>query len=302
MPALPFPGGGDTLSRWRGLAALAAADVCLAKVMEAHYDAQAILHELQARAPSDRGLYAVWAAEPPDARLVFVEDEDPGGAGQLHGVKAWCSGAGLVDRALVTAHAGTRRVLVEVDMAQATVCPTDDDWHAVGMARVHSGRVTFDGARGTRVGMPGAYLERPGFWHGGAGIAACWFGAACAIAEPLRRHPRAVRDPHAAAHLGAIDVALCAAAAVLRETAARVDSAPGSPHVEAVMRARALIERVAIGVIDRVGRALGPAPLCEDAAHARRCADLAVFVRQSHAERDWAVIGHAAGAGAGWTL
>jgi hypothetical protein len=39
-------------------------------------------------------------------------------------------------------------------------------------------------------------------------------------------------------------------------------------------------------VIDRVGRALGAGPLCLDGDHAARVADLTVYLRQSHAERD----------------
>lgn len=291
VPALPLPGRGATLERWRELAAIAAADVCLVKVMEAHYDAQAILADLD-DAQVDDALHAVWAAEPPDARPLFHEDVD--GSGTLHGTKAWCSGADIVDMALVTAHRGAERVLVRVDLRQPGVMAMPGGWHAVGMARVHSGRVGFDGVRATRIGAPGAYLSRPGFWHGGAGIAACWFGAAAAIADTLRTHPRVARDPHAAAHLGALDAALGAAAALLRETAAMIDASPAEPHIEAVTRVRSLLDCVATEAIDRVGRALGPAPLCEDAAHARRCADLATFVRQSHAERDWAALGEAA--------
>jgi hypothetical protein len=61
---------------------------------------------------------------------------------------------------------------------------------------------------------------------------------------------------------------------------------------------RALAESVRAGVadaatevVDRVGRALGPAPLALDADHAARVADLLVFVRQHHAERDLAALG-----------
>jgi hypothetical protein len=54
---------------------------------------------------------------------------------------------------------------------------------------------------------------------------------------------------------------------------------------------RALIERTASEVIDRVGRALGAAPLATDADHARNVADLLVYIRQSHAERDLATLG-----------
>ena len=300
-PALPLPRGGATLERWRALAGIAADDLCVVKVMEAHYDALAVLAELDAEPPPVDQLFAVWAAEPPDARVQFVAQD--GAEGRLDGIKAWCSGADLVDAALVTAYEGDARVLVRVALRQPGVERLRGGWHAIGMGRVHSGRVAFDGARATRVGAPGAYLARPGFWHGGAGIAACWFGAAAAIAERLRTHPRIATDAHAAAHLGAIDIALSAAAAMLRETAMLIDTAPAAPHTAAVIRVRSLLERVATEVVDRVGRALGPGPLCEDLDHARRCADLTTFIRQSHAERDWMALGEAVSRQeAAWTL
>ena len=65
--------------------------------------------------------------------------------------------------------------------------------------------VEFTNARAVPVGDPGAYLTRPGFWHGAIGVAACWLGGARAVAEPLYRR---ASDPHALAHLGAVDAAL----------------------------------------------------------------------------------------------
>ena len=44
-------------------------------------------------------------------------------------------------------------------------------------------------------------------------------------------------------------------------------------------------------VIQRVGRALGAGPLCHDEAHSRRVADLTVYLRQHHAERNLAELG-----------
>jgi hypothetical protein len=41
----------------------------------------------------------------------------------------------------------------------------------------------------------------------------------------------------------------------------------------------------------RVGRALGAGPLGHDEAHSRRVADLTVYLRQHHAERDLAELG-----------
>ncbi|MCC4596051.1 acyl-CoA dehydrogenase [Xanthomonas campestris pv. phormiicola] len=292
-PQLPLPGAGSTLDRWRILAEIAAADVCLAKVLEAHYDAQAILAELGTAAAAPGQLFAVWAAEAPDARLVYRMDAAQ--HGEVHGRKAWCSGAGIVDAALLTAHDEDRQQLVQVHLRQPGIGIDTQAWAAVGMARVVSGPVTFAAVPASAIGAPGEYLTRPGFWHGGAGIAACWFGAATAVAERLRAHPKLPRDAHAAMHLGAIDQQLGAARALLRELAAAIDAAPEDEHRHAVIRLRSFVERAASDVLDRVGRALGPAPLCSDREHAMRCADLAVFVRQSHAEHDWAALGQALG-------
>ncbi len=48
-PSLPMPGGGSTLAHWQALSALGARDLCLVKLLEAHYDAQAILKRARGR-------------------------------------------------------------------------------------------------------------------------------------------------------------------------------------------------------------------------------------------------------------
>ncbi len=52
-------------------------------------------------------------------------------------------------------------------------------------------------------------------------------------------------------------------------------------------------------VIASSAHALGPLPLTADESHARRVADLQVYVRQHHAERDLARIGADVAAGDG---
>ena len=47
----------------------------------------------------------------------------------------------------------------------------------------------------------------------------------------------------------------------------------------------------AADVLTRVGHALGAGPLGHDAGHARRAADLMVYLRQHHAERDLEQLG-----------
>ena len=77
------------------------------------------------------------------------------------------------------------------------------------------------------VGAPGSYLARPGFWHGGLGVAAVWHGGAVGVAAALRQ-AAGTRPlyPHAAAHLGGVEVALAAAESVLRDGARAIDDDP----------------------------------------------------------------------------
>lgn len=298
QPDLPLPGRGHTLERWRALAAIAGRDLCVAKVMEAHYDAQAILADLHAAPLSTGTLAAVWAAEGPQATL-----RHDAASGTISGSKPWCSGAGLVDVALVTAHDGEGSRLLRVRTDAAGILLQPQSWHATGMGGIPSGTVQFERVQADPVGAQGEYLSRSGFWHGGAGIAACWYGAAVALASPLQRSPRVEGDAQAAALLGQVDMGLQCCAALLRELATWIDAMPAQPHQTDVIRARSVVERTCVKVLDAVGRALGPAPMCLDAAHAQRWADLTVFIRQSHADRDWAELGRAIQhAEAPWTL
>jgi hypothetical protein len=52
-----------------------------------------------------------------------------------------------------------------------------------------------------------------------------------------------------------------------------------------------VVEQSAEQVMREVGRALGAGPFCKDRHFARLSADLPVFLRQSHAERDLAALG-----------
>lgn len=298
---LPRPGSGRTLERWRALAAAAAHDLGFAKLYESHVDALAILAELGVSEPA-AGTWAVWAAEPPQARLRLVRQ---GARWVLDGRKAWCSGAGAVDFGLVTAwdDDGAQR-LAAVSMRGPGVRVTADGWHAVGMAATTSVDVVFGQAPAEPVGGAGDYTARGGFWHGGAGVAACWHGAAAALGRYLRDALAARDEPHAAAHLGALDVRLSASAALLREAAAWIDARPDADAMAWALRVRAGADAAAGDALAHALRALGAAPACRDAWFARMVADLPVFVRQCHAERDLAALARAGRTeqGAPWRL
>jgi alkylation response protein AidB-like acyl-CoA dehydrogenase len=292
---LPLPGQGRTLDRWRLLATVAERDLGLVKLFEGHTDALAILAELHAPAPPSGSRWGVWAAEAPDMRLRIERGEGEGMDPDeviLSGTKAWCSGAAALTHALVTCRdSADRPRLVAVALDQPGVRISMRNWHAVGMAATASADIHFEQVSAHLIGAPGAYLSRPGFWHGGGGIAACWFGAAQMLARTLHTAARDKRDGHRSAHLGAVDVALDGAAAVLRETATWIDRAPRADPIRPVLRARLHVEQAAGAVLEHACRSLGAGPMCRNEAFARSVADLPVFLRQSHAERDLAALG-----------
>ncbi|MDR5778190.1 acyl-CoA dehydrogenase [Caballeronia sp. LZ065] len=286
----PLPGHGETAARWRALGAVAGFDLSVVKLYEGHTDAVAILAELDEREPEAGNAWAVWAAEPPDARLTALGDASNGSV-LLQGTKAWCSGAASVTHALVTAwNEGGEPILAAVALDHPGVKVTGSGWSAVGMRASASVEVRFERVPARCIGGARAYLERPGFWQGGAGIAACWFSAAAAIAQFVARDVRKRPAPYKLAHLGAIDTTLSATAALLRETATFIDREPHAHAMAHAMRARLAAEGAAACVIERAGRALGAGPLCRDPHFAQLMADLPVFIRQSHAERDEAAL------------
>ncbi|MGH7290345.1 MAG: acyl-CoA dehydrogenase, partial [Myxococcota bacterium] len=225
----------------------------------------------------------------------------------LQGTKPWCSLAAHLTNALVTASLDSgERGLFAVDLRDAGVRPHPGPWVARGMPDVVSAPVDFDDVPAVAVGAPGWYLSRPGFAWGGISVAACWWGAALGLAEPLLAAARGERaDQVALVHVGRVDAALWGARAVLAEAAVLVDA---TVHVEhaATIGDRLLAERVRAVVAEAAGltlsetdAALGPAPLVADLAHARRAADLHLYLRQHHALRDAARIGRDVVAGAG---
>lgn len=289
-PFVEPPGTGHTAERWRVLADVGAGDLSAARVVEAHLDARAILAE--AGLPvDDADAWGVYAAEGPGVR---VDARQRDGSWQLSGTKPWCSAASGLDRALVTAHVDGGRRLFAVDLRAPGVTTSTEGWVARGLAAIASGPVVLDRVRAEPVGETGWYLSRPGFAWGGMGVAACWYGGLLGLARSVwvAGHSREP-DQIAVMHLGQIDLEVEAARLVLAAAATAVDQgrADGAAGVLLAERVRGVIAAAVESVIGATGRALGPAPLVFDEDHARRVADLQVYVRQHHGERDAARLG-----------
>lgn len=287
--APPTPGSGRTTALWEFLATLAGADLAAARTVEPHLDAAAILS--QAGIGWQPGTtWGVFAAEGGPNKPATARQEAPGAAWTLDGRKPWCSLAGTLDHAVVTAHVDGGRRAFAVDLRQAGVTAHAGSWESHGLGRIPSEPVDFSGARAHPVGATNWYLDRPGFAVGGVGVAACWFGGAVGIYRTLFRSAQG-REPDqlARAWLGEADRLLASGAALLREAARDADD--GTLTWETAQRVRGHIAETCERLLVLAGRALGPAPLGFDRDHARRVADLGIYIRQHHSSRDDAALG-----------
>ena len=292
LDQLALPGSGATLERWRALARLGHEDLSVARLAEGHADAGAVLDELGHAVPD--GLLGVWAAQPD--RLRAEPDAD---GWVLRGEKAWCSGSLALDHALVTAVAPDGPRLFVVDPGGLEVVP--DSWTPLGMEATRSETLVFDGIRvgaDDAVGGPGAYVERPGFGHGGCGVAAVWWGGADAVVDALRHAARA--DDGLLGPLGEATADLEGAWALLATAAAEIDAHPDdrarADRLALVVRLG--VERAARHALDLTTRALGASALCHRPPHAARVADLTVYLSQLNPARSAVALGRTAIGGA----
>lgn len=295
---------GEPAEVWSALATVAAQDLSIARALEPHIDALTILAE--ARSPiieyADRYRWGVYAAEGGDTPLRARFDGD---GWRLTGVKPWCSLARVLDRALVTAWTSKdSRGLFAVDLTDPRISIGAEPWVARGLPTVDSPSITCGDVAAIPVGDEGWYFDRPGFGAGGIRVAAVWFGGAVGVARTMRTAAaaRVDLDQIGRMHLGSVDAALHRARCVLADAGRRLSAATGDEAWVIALHVRNAVRQAAEEVLERAAHALGPAPLVRDAAHAARVADLTVYLRQEHAERDAVTIGDAVRSGRGLVL
>ncbi|MEW9872033.1 acyl-CoA dehydrogenase family protein [Arthrobacter sp. HS15c] len=319
--AWPQPGRGSTAELWELLASVTAVDVAAGRIFEPHFDALAILAQSGRDPGSIEGTWGVFAAEGPGAKL---EAKAGDGGILLSGSKPWCSLAPLLDHAVVTAHTETGgRAAFAVDLHHPGVTCEEPAWIARGLREIPSGTVHFNQVPAGQLGGDGWYFDRPGFAWGGMGVAACWLGGAVAVARDFADGLRGASDRGreadqiALAGLGETDRILSSSLQYLTRTAVLIDDGglgdgaqpaavgrygdadhPGTDHPgtdrsawSEALRVRGTVAAAVERVLSLVSRNRGPGPLAFDEQYAKRMADLALYVRQHHAQRDDAQLG-----------
>jgi alkylation response protein AidB-like acyl-CoA dehydrogenase len=294
--SLPDPASGRTAERHERLLEVGRADLQMARVAEAHTDAVSILHEA-GRAEMPETLYGVWAAEDPTCELQLLDNRRGSGGFVLSGTKAFCTGATILDRALVTVRRSGVAYLLDLDVRGDHVTFDGDAWRSPAFADTLTSVGTFrevEVADSDVVGPPGWYLDRVGFWHGACGPAACWAGGAIGLVDhAIECAARKPDDPHRDAQLGALAALRWQLQVMVEAAGHQLDVQPDD--VSAAMR-RALmlrhnVERAATAIIDLFGRALGPRALIQDPSVIRRISEVQLYIRQHHDEHDLESVG-----------
>jgi alkylation response protein AidB-like acyl-CoA dehydrogenase len=267
--------------------ALGTGDLSTARLAEGHADAVAILADAGRSCRPDH-MYGVWASV---ADSGDVTADTVGWV--LSGTKPFCSGAGACDRALVRAG----DLLVDVGLRQPGVHPLDGTWPAVGMSGSDSRAVRFERVPfgpDDVVGTTAWYLERPGFRHGGIGVAAVWTGGARGALDATVAALGGDAGDAELAALGSAAAAVASADGLLAAAAAAIDADPDDRAGDARRLAavtRHGVHAAAVETLRATAAAGGARALSLDGANARRAADLWAYLAQHHPGRDAATLG-----------
>jgi len=190
----------------------------------------------------------------------------------------------------VTARHADGVMLFDLPIKHPRVVIKPSAWASPAFADTATTAVEFDGLIVTdraRLGDADWYLDRPGFWHGSIGPAACWAGGAHSLIDAASNLNR--RDPHSRAHAGALEASAWALDAFLEEAGREIDADPkdhsGMGRTRG-LKVRHLIERTCAEVLDRFARATGPHLLAYDDHIVRQHQALTLYIRQCHGERD----------------
>jgi hypothetical protein len=278
-------------SEWQLLRRVAAADASVARILDGHLNAierlevaaEPDLRDAElAKLESGRRLLGVWGADPgpgegPPARRV-----EAGGSEVLRGVKAFCSGAGGVDAALVMvgddAGLAPHLVLVECDETVAV----DRTWYrGSGMRASESHLVRFHDTPVIAVlGEPGELGREPWFSRDALRTAASWAGMIDAAADSALAELAARRaaEPLSQLAAGRIEAARGTVDAWLALAAGAADAGEELKPLSVLMRAE--IDRAAKTVLETAAAACGSHPFVTGGRLDRARRDLETFLLQ----------------------
>lgn len=268
------------------------ANLSLGRIFEGHVNAAALVAwygsdaqraEL-AQALRDGLTFGVWNTEPAPGVSVTP---DTNGSPRLAGRKSYATGAGHIDRAIVTARLGSGERQMFIADARDPDRADPVAWRVRGMRATVSGTYDLTGlsaGAGTRLGAPGDYEKEPRFSAGAWRFTAVQLGGVERVLELLRGHligAPAGRDPIHRARFGEALRGARSAYLWVREAAQRAEAPDAGPaEVAFVLMTRGAVEQAGLASMEAAARSVGTRAFFEDHPLDQACRDLALYLRQ----------------------
>jgi alkylation response protein AidB-like acyl-CoA dehydrogenase len=270
------------------LTSVGSGNLSIGRLFEAHVNALHLLERYgtsSQRSATSGELHALWVTDPPARALRMIPVRD---RWTMDGAKMFCSGAGNVARAVVTAvmENGERQMLI-VPMGQgeqAKLLPGQ----LQGMRSAVTGMVDFTGVEvgpEALLGRPGDYLREPDFSCGAWRGSAVALGGLCALLDvtimDLRARDR-MDEPNQLARLGHAMIARETSRLWVRNAARIAEDKRVEPReaVAYVGLARIAVESACLDVMRLVQRSLGLSAFRRGHPAERICRDLGTYLRQ----------------------
>ena len=246
-------------------------------------------------------LLGVWNTDDKEGLRLLVDR----GRHRLQGRKILASGAGFIERPLITATDETGRRLMVIPHLEPGRRSDLSDWTAHGMRASATGAVDFSGVVVEPIeilGGDGDYERQPAFSGGAWRFAAVHLGGMERLFDLLREHLRRTSrggDPHQAARLGQAAIASETARLWVERAAVTADASPEARSAEQIVAyvnlARLAVERAALDLMELVHRSVGLQGFMRPHPIERISRDLATYLRQPGPDR-------ALTSAADWTL
>ncbi|GAA3707801.1 hypothetical protein GCM10022268_16450 [Sphingomonas cynarae] len=282
--------GEETTGFVRVLRRIGGADLSLGRLYEGHVNAVQLVHAYGSdaqRATLTRDLAAgclmgVWNTEPSPGMKVTRS----GDGAVLDGAKVFASGAGRLDRVLITARDddGAKQMIL-ADVAGMTDRADNRRWAVRGMRGTMSGRFDFTGMTvpaDALIGGAGDYEHEPRFSAGAWRFTAVQLGAVAALVRLLRDHLVTTGkgdDPVQRLRFGRC-VATTRSAGMWVERAAQLAQGEAADAIPFVLMTRGIVEEAGLVVMEAAARGVGTASFFDGDPIDRITRDLGLYLRQ----------------------
>jgi alkylation response protein AidB-like acyl-CoA dehydrogenase len=284
-------GGCTPLEMMEALRCVGRVNLSLGRIFEGHVNGARLVDWYGDRAQrealnqqlADGESFGVWNTEPaPGVALRWQ-----GGAWRLVGAKSFATGAGYIDRAVITAALpdGQRQMLIvrASDLARAD----PSAWKMRGMRTTVSGPYDVSDLPPedfSLLGRPGDYLKEPRFSAGAWRFTAVQLGGVERILALLRGHlvgSAAGQDPIQRARFADALTQARSSYLWVREAAVRAEStSAGADEVAVVLLARRVVEQAGLAAIQAAQRTVGTRAFRDDDPLDLACRDLDLYLRQ----------------------